>query len=481
MKNILFVASECVPFIKTGGLADVVGALPKSLDRTEFDVRVILPDYTCIPEKYRSQFHYITNFYMDLGSLGNIYVGILSFELDGVTYYFIDNEHYFSGDKPYGDMRFDIEKFCFFSKAALSILPVIGFHPDIIHCHDWQAGLVPVYLHTLFKPNPFYNGIRTIITIHNLRFQGIWDIKTIQSITGLPLDIFTPDRLEFQKDANMLKGGMVYADRITTVSGTYAGEIQMPYYGEGLDGLLRARHDSLSGILNGIDYDIYNPQTDPKIEKNYSVKDFRKGKAANKTKLQEELGLPVNPDVMMISMITRLTDQKGLDLVAWVMERMLDTEIQFVVLGTGDANYENMFRHYEWTRKDKVSASIYFNDERAHKIYASSDAVLMPSSFEPCGLTQLIALRYGSVPIVRETGGLRDTVEPYNRFAGTGTGFSFTNYNADEMLNIIFYAEQVYYDNRKEWDKMVERGMKADFSWKNSAKEYEALYRSLIG
>lgn len=479
MKNILFVASECVPFIKTGGLADVVGALPKALDKSKYDVRVILPDYTCIPDKFRSQFHYVHHFYMDLGHLGEVYVGVMSMELDGITYYFIDNEHYFRADKPYGDLHWDIEKFCFFSKAALAVLPVIGFHPDIIHCHDWQAGLVPVFLHTLFKPNPFFGGIRTVMTIHNLRFQGVWDIPTFQLYTGLPRDTFTPDRLEFKKDANMLKGGLVYADRITTVSRSYADEIKMPYYGEGLDGLLRAKAGSLSGIVNGIDVDIYNPETDPHLPIPYNVNNFKRGKATAKAALQRELGLPEDPGAMMLAMITRLTDQKGLDLVAYVMDRLLASAVQFVVIGTGDARYENMFRHYEWTRKDKVSANIYFNDERAHKLYAAADAMLMPSSFEPCGLTQLISMRYGTLPIVRETGGLRDTVEPYNQYEETGTGFSFANYNADEMLNTIFSAEQVYYDSRPSWDQMVKRAMEKDFSWAASAKQYEQLYDSL--
>lgn len=479
MKNILFVASECVPFVKTGGLADVVGALPKSLDHKKYDVRVILPDYTCIPQEYRSQFKYVHHFYMDLGRLGNVYVGIMSYTANGVTYYFIDNEHYFSGDKPYGDIHWDIERFCYFSKAALAILPVINFHPDVIHCHDWQTGVLPVFLHTLFKENPFFHGIRTIMTIHNLRFQGIWDIPTLKLYTGLPDYVFMPDRMEYKRDANMLKGGLVYADRITTVSGSYADEIKMPYYGEGLDGLLRAKSNTLSGIVNGIDYDIYNPQTDKHLYANYNTKNFLKGKAENKAKLQEELGLPVDPEVMMLAMITRLTDQKGFDLVDWVLNRMLDSRIQFVVIGTGEPRYENLLRHYEWSRKSQVSANIYFNEERAHRLYAAADAMLMPSMFEPCGLTQLISLRYGTVPIVRETGGLRDTVQPYNEYAGTGTGFSFANYNADEMLGTIFYAEQIFYDHRDAWNDMVKRGMNMDFSWNESAKKYEALYDSL--
>lgn len=480
MKNILFVASECVPFIKTGGLADVVGALPKSLDKEKYDVRIVLPDYTCIPEKFRSEFKFLSSFQMQLGELGEVYVGIMTYELDGVTYYFIDNEHYFDGSTPYSDLRWDIEKFCFFSKAALSILPSIDFHPDIIHCHDWQAGVLPVYLHTLFKDNPFYHNIRTIMTIHNLKFQGVWDIETMKRFTGLPHDVFMPDRMEYRRDANMLKGGLVYADRITTVSGTYAEEIKTPVYGEGLDGLMRAKSRDLSGILNGIDYDIYDPKTDKKIYANYTQRTFRDGKAKNKAKLQAELGLPLDPDVMILAMITRLTDQKGLDLLECVLPRLLGSCVQLVILGTGDVRYENMLREYEWRRKDKVSANIYFNDERAHRIYAAADAMLMPSLFEPCGLTQLISLRYGTLPIVRETGGLKDTVEPYNRFEQTGTGFSFTNYSAEEMLETIFYAEKVFYDEHDSWVSMVKRGMGIDYSWASSARQYELLYESII-
>ncbi|MGM9648373.1 MAG: glycogen synthase GlgA [Butyricicoccaceae bacterium] len=479
MKKILFVASECVPFIKTGGLADVVGALPKSLG-SDYDVRVIIPDYTCIPQKYRSKFQYVGNFYMDLGEIGNYYVGIMTYQMDGVTYYFVDNEHFFHGEKPYGDILWDIQKFCFFSKAVLSMLPVINFRPDIIHCHDWQVGLVPVYLNTMFQSNPFYRGIRTVMTIHNLKFQGVWDIKTMKRFTGLWDDVFTMGRMEFKKDANMLKGGMVYADRITTVSPTYANEIRTAYYGEGLDGLLNAKHESLSGILNGIDYDSYNPATDPALFANYDATNFAAAKKKNKLALQKELGMNENPDIFVAAMITRLTDQKGMDLVAYILDRMLDSEMQLIVIGTGDPRYENMLRSYEWRYKKRVSSNILFNETRARKLYAAADAMLMPSLFEPCGLTQLISLRYGTVPIVRETGGLKDTVQPYNEFEQTGIGFSFANYNADELLDKIWYAQKVYYDTPKAWTDMVRRGMETDYSWKSSARQYEALYNSLL-
>ena len=482
MKNILFVASESVPFIKTGGLADVVGSLPKSFPKEEFDVRVIIPNYTCIPWQYRSDFKYITHFYMDFGQVSSReHVGVMTTQYDGITFYFIDNQHYFGGDKPYGDTKFDIEKFCFFSKAALSILPSINFKPDIIHCHDWQTGVLPVYLHTIFKDNHFYDNIRTIMTIHNLRFQGIWDIKTLQKITNFPDYVFRPTDMEYNKDANMLKGGMVYANYITTVSNSYKNEIQNDYYGEGLDGVVRQKSGDLYGILNGIDYNEYNPETDNEIFSKYNKYSFIENKLYNKRGLQHELGLEQNDNKFMIGIISRLTDQKGVDLIARVIEEIVDDHTQLVVLGTGDKGYEDMFRYYEWKLKGKVSGNIYFSNNRAHKIYAAADAMLVPSRFEPCGLTQLISLRYGTVPIVRETGGLRDTVEPFNIYSDCGTGFSFANYNAHEMLNTINYAKHIYFNNRDKWNGIAFRGMEKDYSWGNSAQDYAGLYRKLMG
>lgn len=480
MKKILFVASECVPFIKTGGLADVVGSLPKYYPKEYYDVRVIIPKYSMIPKEFKDRMSYIGNFYIDL-NWRQQYVGIFSMEYEGIQFYFIDNEEHFSGDHPYSGMPWDLEKFAFFSKAALSILPVIRFRPDVIHCHDWQTGLVPVYLHERFADNEFFRGIKSIMTIHNLKFQGVWDIKSVKSITGLSDYFFTPDKLEFQKDANYLKGGLVYADAITTVSRTYAEEIKMPFYGEGLDGLMCARANDLRGIVNGIDYEIFNPETDPCLAKCYSVNNFRKEKPKNKAALQERLGLAVNPKAMMIGIVSRLTDQKGFDLIAYMMEELCNDDIQLVVLGTGDAQYENMFRHFAWKYDQKVSANIYYSEELSHQIYASCDAFLMPSLFEPCGLSQLMSLRYGTVPIVRETGGLKDTVEPYNEYEGSGTGFSFANYNAHEMLGTIRYAERIYYDKKREWNKIIERGMQRDFSWTASALQYQELYDWLIG
>ena len=480
MKNILFIASEAVPFIKTGGLADVVGSLPKCFDKQYFDVRVMIPKYLCIKESFRNEMKYVNHFYMDyLGQ--NRYVGILEYEYEGVTFYFIDNESYFWGDRPYGDWYYDLEKFSFFCKAALSSLPVIGFKPDVIHCHDWQTGLIPVHLKDKFHGGEFFRDIKSVMTIHNLKFQGVWDVKTIQHFSELPDYYFTPDKLEAYKDGNMLKGGIVYADAITTVSNTYAEEIKTPFYGEGLDGLMRARSNSLRGILNGIDYDEFNPETDKRIVQNYNAKTFRKEKSKNKKALQAELGLAQDEKKFMIGICSRLTDQKGFDLIAYVMDELCQDAVQIVVLGTGEERYENMFRHFDWKYHGKVSAQIYYDEPLSHRIYAASDAFLMPSLFEPCGLSQLMSLRYGTLPIVRETGGLKDTVQPYNEFEGTGTGFSFTNYNAHEMLATVRNAERVYYDNKREWNKMVDRAMAADFSWSHSAKQYEEMYNWLIG
>ena len=478
MKKVLFVASEVVPFIKTGGLADVVGSLPKYFDKEKYDVRVMAPKYMAISEELKQKMTYRTHFYLELAWRSQ-YVGVLETEYAGVHFYFIDNEYYFAGNGPYGNIYEDVEKFAFFCKAALSALPLIDFRPDIIHCHDWQTGLLPVFLKDTFVRGEFFRDIKTIMTIHNLKFQGVWDMKTIKDITGLSSYYFSPDKLEAYGDANYLKGGLVYADRITTVSNSYAEEIKMPFYGEGLDGLIRARSNCLTGIVNGIDYEEYNPETDKYLAANYSVKDFRKAKPKNKKALQQELGLNVDEKCFMIGIVSRLTDQKGFDLIDYVIEEICTEDTQLVVLGTGEEKYEHLFRHYAWKYNDRVSANIFYSDERAHRIYAACDAFLMPSLFEPCGLSQLMSLRYGTIPIVRETGGLKDTVIPYNEYEGNGTGFSFCNYNAHEMLNIVRYAKHVYYEKKREWNKMAERGMKEDFSWENSARKYEELYDSM--
>ena len=472
--KILFVASEARPFIASGGLADVAGSLPKALCDLGHECRVVIPLYKNIPQQFREKMEFVRNFNVPL-AWRNQYCGVFKIRHQGVVYYFLDNEYYFKRDNLYGYYD-DAERFAFFSKAVLSALPLLDFRPDIIHCHDWQTGLIPVYLDNFRYGNEYFRGIKTIMTIHNLKFQGVWDTKRVMDITGLPKYYFAPDKLEAYKDANYLKGGIVYADRVTTVSNSYAEEIKMPFYGEGLDGLMNARSNCLSGIVNGIDYEDYNPETDKYIARNYNVGNFRKEKVKNKTALQQELGLAVDHKTMLIGIVSRLTDQKGFDLIAYVMDEMCQDAVQFVILGTGQDQYENMFRHFAWKYQGKVSANIFYSEELSHKIYAACDAFLMPSLFEPCGLSQLMSLRYGTVPIVRETGGLKDTVEPYNEYEKTGTGFSFSNYNAHEMMGTVRYAEQIYYDKKRDWNKIVERGMEKDFSWNNSARQYEKLY-----
>ncbi len=481
MNKILFAASEGVPFIKTGGLADVVGSLPKCIDKRYFDVRVFLPKYACMKQEVKDKMQYITHFYMDY-NWQDVYVGVLGAEVDGIQYYFIDNEYYFNGFKPYGDNTlFEIEKFAFFSKAVLTALPAIDFKPDIIHCHDWQTALIPVYLKERFMSGEYFWGMKTIMTIHNLKFQGRWGIDDVKNITGLPWHYFQSDKLEAYGAANLLKGGIVFADAITTVSETYAEEIKTDFYGEGLQGLMYERMNDLRGIVNGIDYVDFNPENDKYILNNYDVTNFRKEKVKNKLALQEQLGLKVDEKKMLIGIVSRLTDQKGFDLIAYVMDELCQDNIQLVVLGTGEEQYENMFRHFAWKYSDRVSANIFYSEELSHRIYASCDAFLMPSLFEPCGLSQLMSLRYGTLPIVRETGGLKDTVEPYDEFESTGTGFSFAEYNAHEMLKTIRYAQKVYYKKKREWNKMVVRAMEADFSWDVSANKYQEMYDWLIG
>ena len=478
MKRILLASSEAVPFAKTGGLADVIGSLPYAFDKEHYDVRVIMPKYGSIPKEYTDQMDFITHINVSLG-WRNKYCGIFKLDYNGVIFYFIDDEFYFGGQNIYSYIHHDIEKFAFFSKAVLSVLPHLDFRPDLIHCNDWQTGLIPVYLNVQFQHDQFYRGIKTIMTIHNLKYQGIWGLSESQDATGLPEYVFTPDKLEYKNDANLLKGGIVYADHVTTVSETYKDEIQTAYYGEGLDGLLRARSNSLSGIINGIDYKLYDPANDDQLFVKYNIDNFSTKKKENKLALQKLLNLPVSETTFMVGLVSRLTDQKGLDLIAYIMNRFLDHDIQLVILGTGDPKYENMFKNYANNNPDKVSANITFSNELAHKIYAASDAFLMPSLFEPCGLSQLISMRYGTLPIVRETGGLKDTVTPYNKYLGEGTGFSFSNYNADELWDCIWYAKTVYED-KEEWNNLVKQAMTKDFSWEKSAKLYADLYSNLL-
>ena len=480
MKRILMVSSEAVPYIKTGGLADVVGSLPKYVNSEEYDVRVILPKYACMNQKFLPELQFVCHFYVNL-NWRKQYAGIFKAEHKGITYYFVDNEFYFAGNTLYNNIHEDVEKFAFFSKAVLKALPYIDFCPDVIHCNDWQTGLVPVFLKTEFYQDSYYIGMKTIFSIHNLKFQGRWHVQDIMDVTGLPASIFTSDKLEAYGEANYLKGGCVYADAVSTVSPSYAADITTPEGGEGLDGLMSARRNDLYGIVNGIDYDDFNPMTDPVMAENFSVKTVAKGKKANKLALQKEMGLPEKKDAFLVGMVSRLTDQKGFDLVAYVMEEMLATmDIQFVVLGTGEYRFEEMFRYFQSKYPDKVSAYIGYSEDKAHQIYASCDAFLMPSLFEPCGLSQMMSMRYGTIPIVRETGGLKDTVQPYNEYENTGTGFSFAAYNAHDMMYVIKYAYHVYKEQKKQWDGLVKRAMEEDFSWDASARKYEALYDKLI-
>ncbi len=477
--KILYVGSEAAPFAKTGGLGDVAGSLPIALKQKGADTRVMLPLYRCMDQKYKEQLQYITHIYIDMGWRKQ-YCGVFSLEHEGCTFYFVDNEFYFNGEKPYDYIHLDCEKFIFFSKAVLSLLPSLDFKPDVINCNDWQTGAIPVFLDT-FKDNPFYRDIKTVMTIHNLKYQGRWDIDKIKDFMGISDYYYTSDKLEYYNDANLLKGGLVYANRISTVSKTYAAEIQTEGFGEGLAGLISARKNDLTGIVNGISYTDWNPSKDSLIYDTFNKVDFSKKKKLNKTKLQKQLNLPVDENVFMVGIVSRLTDQKGFDLVATAIERMCEGGMQIVILGTGDEKYENLFRHYAWKYPDKVSTNICFSNELSHKIYASCDAFLMPSAFEPCGLSQIIAMHYGTLPIVRETGGLKDTVAPYNEFTGEGTGFSFTNYNSDDLMHVLKYAIQVYYDNKKAWNALVRNAMNTDFSWSKSADEYLKMYSEITG
>lgn len=474
--KVLFAASEAVPFIKTGGLADVIGSLPKELTRQGLDVRVILPKYGDIPAVFQKAMTKVITFDVYIGWRKQ-YIGIEMLQHDGVTFYFVDNEYYYKrpGIYGYGD---EAERFGFFCKGVIEALPLLDFQPDVIHCHDWQTGMIPVLLKAHYQHLPFYSEMKTMSTVHNLKYQGVFDQSLLKDLFGLSDDHFTGTALELHGGASFLKGGLLYSDQITTVSQTYAEEIQTPFYGESLDSLLRHRKDQLTGIVNGIDYDVFDPMTDSHLVVNY--RDSIPKKQQNKLALQERLGLPVNADVPMIALVTRLVQQKGLDLIQHVISEILALDIQLVVLGTGDYGYEQMFRYAAQTHPDKVSAQIYFDESLAHQIYAASDLFLMPSQFEPCGIGQLIALRYRSVPIVRETGGLKDTVQPYNEFTGEGTGFTFSNYNAHDMLHIIRRAVFFYKNDREAWLKIQQNMKKGDFSWKKSAQQYIALYKVMV-
>ena len=476
--KILFAASEAVPFVKTGGLADVVGALAPVLAKEGHDVRVVIPLFSAIPKDWTSQMSHLCDFEVQLGWRRQ-YCGIESLKKDGVTWYFIDNKYYFGRPYIYGMGGDEYERFGFYCRSVLNMLPLINFQPEVIHAHDWQSGMIPALLKIQYAHLPFYSKIKTIYTIHNLQYQGIFGIREVQDVLGLGDSLWTDDKLECYGCANYMKAALVYSDLITTVSPSYAEEIQTAYYGERLDGLLRARKKELFGVLNGIDIADYNPAEDPSIAANYTPEDLS-GKSICKKALQENLGLEVNPDKPIIGMVGRLSNQKGLDLVDYVIADIMRQDVQLVVLGMGEGRYFNLFSWAEGEYKGQVAARFTMDHALAHQIYAGTDLFLMPSQFEPCGLSQMIALRYGTLPIVRETGGLRDTVLSYNEVNGEGNGFSFFNYNAHDMLHTIERALKYYREEKEIWKMLQERGMKGDYSWTHSAGEYVKLYEKLF-
>lgn len=474
--KILYVAAEAVPFAKTGGLADVAGSLPKALKADGVDVRVIMPKFGKIPEAYRNAMEHVYDGELPV-AWRKKYVGLDKYELDGVTYYFVDNEEYFNREGFYG-YDDDAERFSFFSRAVLDLLQAMDFWPDVIHTNDWHAGLVNVFLKLEHMGDARYERIKTVYTIHNLKYQGVFPKDVMPDVLGLDWKYFNNGDLEFYDAVNFMKGGIIYADAITTVSKTYAKEIQYPYFGEHLDGLLRSREQDLSGIVNGIDYSVYNPRTDKYIFETYDEESLDR-KLDNKIALQKSLGLPERRNVPLIAIVSRLVEPKGMDLVVRMMDEILQHEdIQLVVLGTGEKRYEDWFKGLAWRYPKKVSVNIYFSNELAQRIYAGADIFLMPSNYEPCGIGQLIALRYGTIPVVRQTGGLKDTVQQYNKYTQEGNGFVFENYNAHEMMYALKRALS-FYGNYEIWHKIQFNAVQADYSWKRSAKEYEALYERL--
>ena len=474
--KVLFASAEAAPFVKTGGLGDVAGSLPASLNEAGAETIVMVPLYRTIPARFKDQMEFITSFYVSLG-WRNEYCGLKRLVHNGVTYLFVDNERYFGRDYPYGFFD-DGERFAFFSKAITESIQYLpdGFTPDILHCNDWHTALAPVFLRELYQGMPKYENIKTVFSIHNIAFQGQFSAKVLEDICGLAHIPAAAFQLTCGPDAvNYMQGALNYTDAITTVSPTYAGEIQSPAYGEHLDGVLRRRRESLQGIVNGIDVDHFNPETDPVIAQNFSVSD-RSGKAACKAALQEELGLTVRTDQPLMSMVTRLTRQKGMDLVTYSLDRILSNGVQVAILGTGDQEYENALRYFASKYPGQMAARIQFDPALSQRMYAGSDLFLMPSLFEPCGLSQMIAMRYGTLPVVRETGGLKDTVIPYNYETGEGTGFSFANFNGDEMGDAVFRGARLFWDNHDAWENVVTQAMQQDFSWTRSASKYMDLY-----
>lgn len=477
MTKVLFVSPEAAPFAKTGGLADVTGSLPAALLDKGVDARVILPLYGVIPQKFKDSMTYKKYIYVNVG-WRNQYCGIFEAQYKGVKFYFLDNEYYFKRQGLYG-YDDEAERFAYFCKAVLEAIPHLDFIPDIIHCNDWESGMVPVFLKCIYRDNDMYKNMRTLFTIHNLKYQGVFPKQILGDILGLEEEYYTPEKLEFHNGVSFIKGGLTFSDYITTVSPTYSCEIQEPYSGEGLDGLIRSRRGSLAGILNGIDYSEYDPSKDPFIFVNYSDRDID-GRHENKKRLQEMLNLDVSSRIPVIGIITRLVCQKGLDLVEQVLDDIISLGAELIVLGTGEGKYESMFTDAAFRHKRRISANIKFDDVLAHRIYAGSDIFLMPSKFEPCGLGQIIALRYGSVPLVRETGGLKDTICPFNEYTMEGNGFSFADYNAHDMLYTIKRAVD-FYSKEDIWSGIAKKAMACDYSWDASASRYAKIYDALKG
>ena len=475
--HVMLAFFEAVPFMKTGGLGDVGGSLPGALKRAGVDARAVMPKFSGIAEKYKKKMRHVTDFRLSLG-WRNQYCGVESLKQDGTTYYFIDNEYYFARDKAYGYYD-DGERIAFFAKAVCEFLQYLpDFRCDILHCSDWHTALSPVFLREFYGALPEYRHIRTVFTVHNLKFQGQMSDYVLGDVLGLADIPAARDQLSDVGDSvNFMKGALLYSDILTTVSPTYAEEIRTPYYGERMDGIFRDRASVLYGILNGIDTKDYDPETDPEVPYHFSLSD-RSGKKACKAALQRELGLPEEPDKPLIIMIGRLTQQKGLDLLAAVISELLDQDLQLAVLGTGDAEYENMMKSISYSRPN-MADRICFDEALSRRMYAGADMLLMPSQFEPCGLSQMIAMRYGTLPVVRETGGLKDSVIPYNRYTGEGTGFSFANYNAHEMLFTIKDAARIYREEPDTWQALMDNAMKEDFSWDRSAEKYKEIYEKL--
>lgn len=474
--KVLFATSEAHPFIKTGGLGDVMGALPQSLTELGVEARVVIPKYKNIKDELKQNLQFIKWFTVPVG-WRNQYCGVFQYKYKDVVYYFIDNEYYFNRDGLYGYYD-DGERFAFFNRAVLEFIKEIDWKPDIINCNDWQTGMVPVLLNLEYKNNEFYSNMKTVFSIHNLLFKGSFVPNVLPELFGYDYMPLTNGSVELNGSVSFLKGGINYSDQITTVSNTYAEEIKTQQYGEGLDGLLRCKSDFLKGIVNGIDYEEFDPEKDNLIFKNFTW-DSISDKVENKLSLQKELGLPQRAETPMIGLISRLTHQKGCDLIVSIIDRLLQKDIQFVVLGTGDYWYEETFKNLQYRYPDKVSANIKFDNSLAHKIYAATDMFLMPSLFEPCGLGQLIALRYGSIPIVRETGGLKDTISPYNKYTGIGNGFGFKNFNSNELMQIIEYALTIY-DDKDAWNNIIRQAMDSDNSWEKSAMQYKLLYEDVV-